>query len=85
MTRTREEDATDIAWEEARQALADAAISSDPALIPERRMEYEEWLAWTGKDDSFVGGEAVAGTEEIYEAAMRACERRFGGLDPAPT
>jgi len=75
MTRTREENAADMAHDEALRLAADEEVKRDPSLIPPEWMEYDDWLEWTGKDDSFVGnGSTIPGTEDVYEAAMRAFE-----------
>lgn len=53
-------------------------------LVPEHHMDYQEWLDWTGKDDSFVGnGINVPGTADLYAEAMRQFVE-IGPGEPAP-
>lgn len=53
---------------------ADLAVRSD-GLIPSHAMTYDEWLEWTGRDDSFVGnGLDIPGTADLYDAAIHASE-----------
>jgi len=53
---------------------SDLAVRHE-GLVPDHRMEYGEWLEWTGKDDSFVGnGLDIPGTADLYDAAISAFE-----------
>ena len=55
---------------------ADTEVSASPALIPEERVTYAEWLELTGLDDSFVGdGRERPGTRDLFDAAIRALPR----------
>lgn len=91
MTRTREENARDEMQEALERDLAaadraararlrgaaDAEIAQSPGLIPEGWEDYEDWLAATGRDDSFVGDDiSIPGTADLYAAAMRVVEAR---------
>jgi hypothetical protein len=52
---------------------ADTEVSASPALVPEGRVTYAEWLELTGLDDSFVGdGRERPGTRDLFYAAIRA-------------
>ncbi len=82
---TREENAAELASEEQLRQAADAEVASDPSLVPNEWMEYEDWLEWTGKDDSFVGnGSTIPGTYDIYEAVVRVYESDVPDAAPAP-
>lgn len=66
---------------------ADQYVAQDPSLVPDDEMDYEDWLEWTGLDDSFVGnGETIPGTGDLYEAVLRAIEARDRAAteEPAP-
>lgn len=83
MTRSREENAADLIHEEKLRQAADAEVAEDPALVPDVWMDYDEWLEFTGKDDSFVGnGSTVPGSADLYDAAIRALEAK--SETPAP-
>lgn len=56
--------------------FADLMVANSPALIPEKRITYQDWLELTGRDDSFVGnGHDIPGTRDLYAAAIRALPR----------
>lgn len=53
-------------------ALCDEAARQE-ALVPGAPMDYEEWLDWSGLDDSFVGDlqRGIPGTRDKYDGAAR--------------
>ena len=68
------------AWAEQTVAVAKAAydaVCDETAraenLVPDSAMEYDEWLRWSGLDDSFVGDlqRGIPGTRDKYEASAR--------------
>ncbi len=62
--------------EAAMRAAADREVALSPSLVPDAPLPYSDWLALTGRDDSFVGdGHAVPGTRDLYAAALRALPR----------
>ncbi len=72
MTRTAYENAQDEMREEKIREAADAQVLSDPSLMIEDDQKYEDWLAATGLDKSFVGnGGDIPGSGDLYEAALR--------------
>ena len=62
-------------------AICDAAARKE-ALVPESPMDYEEWLDWSGLDDSFVGDlqRGIPGTRDKYDGA-----NRLVGVASSPT
>lgn len=83
MTRTPDENARNLMHEDRMSEIADTAVLAEPGLIPAGWEEYEAWLERTGRDDSFVGdGYSIPGTEDLYEAAMRAWST---GSEPDPS
>lgn len=59
------------------ETLCEAA-ARDGNLVPDAHMDYEDWLDWTGRDDSFVGSpeQGIPGTSDLYEAVERLLERQ---------
>lgn len=52
--------------------------------VPDCEMSYEDWLDWSGLDDSFVGTPdmGIPGTHDIYEAAIEALRNTL--VPPTP-
>lgn len=53
-------------------AVCDDAARQE-GLVPDGPMDYDEWLDWSGLDDSFVGDlqRGTPGTRDKYDAAAR--------------
>lgn len=84
MTNTREENARSEMHQEQLRNAAWKVVCENPSISPDEFMDYEDWLEVTGRDASFVGnGRDIPGTEDIYDAAIRALEQRRK-FDPWP-
>lgn len=92
MTRTREENAADLAYEEKFEEALRRELEQQPTLVEalshitelgvcDDNEIYQKWLEETGLDDSFVGGPLgdtfVPGTYQLYEAAVAERERQL--------
>jgi hypothetical protein len=60
----------------AYDAISDDAVRAEN-LVPGSAMEYDEWLRWSGLDDSFVGDlqRGIPGTRDKFEASLRLTEQ----------
>lgn len=84
MTRTPEENAADLAYDEKIRALADQTVAADPGrYVSDMYLEYEDWLEAAGLDADDLGDTDRPGSQDLYDAAMRAFEIAFGKHNPA--